>query len=202
MCALRLWIICRQCFNTVVGIIIASVNYVENEWWGAGLNFCILQVADDLLIPLPPHRVRLPDSEWFAILLPCYPDLPRKMAVSECLLSEIVTLTFWLLSSILSSCRPGTLFCFHICCSPMSNWTFSFCAQLMNGLRRFEVEYTGDPDLQPIRSYENVTLVRMLHAISCYINMRVSVEYLHHWWHFPQLIISFICNSLLVLALW
>lgn len=50
----------------------------------------------------------------------------------------------------------------------------AFCIQLVNGLRRFEVEYTGDPDLQPIRSYENVTLVRMLHTISCYINTRVS----------------------------
>ena len=58
----------------------------------------------------------------------------------------------------------------------MYNWlvAFSFCVQLVNGLRRFEVEYTGDPDLQPIRSYENITLVRILHTISCYINMRVS----------------------------
>jgi len=82
------------------------------------------------------------------------------------------------------------------------NWNVAYvcniaiCVQLVNGLRRFEVEYTGDPDLQPIRSYENITLVRMLHTISCYINMRVSSpccvrfsdSFLCYWWlHLPMM---------------
>ncbi|XP_038059464.1 sphingomyelin phosphodiesterase 4-like isoform X2 [Patiria miniata] len=42
--------------------------------------------------------------------------------------------------------------------------------QLMNGLRRFEITYQGDPDLQPIRSYENAFLVRRLYKLSTSIN--------------------------------
>ncbi|WP_411024518.1 hypothetical protein, partial [Salmonella sp. s57936] len=30
--------------------------------------------------------------------------------------------------------------------------------QIINGRRRFEIEYQGDPELQPIRSYENAFL--------------------------------------------
>jgi sphingomyelin phosphodiesterase 4 len=54
--------------------------------------------------------------------------------------------------------------------------------QLMNGLRKFEIEYLGDPDTQPIRSYESVVLVRMLYAISCFINTRFAsqIEKLYH----------------------
>uniref|UniRef100_A0A3Q2PWF3 Sphingomyelin phosphodiesterase 4 n=1 Tax=Fundulus heteroclitus TaxID=8078 RepID=A0A3Q2PWF3_FUNHE len=33
--------------------------------------------------------------------------------------------------------------------------------QIINGLRRFEVQYQGDPELQPIRSYESALLVRL-----------------------------------------
>uniref|UniRef100_A0A667XB04 Sphingomyelin phosphodiesterase 4 n=1 Tax=Myripristis murdjan TaxID=586833 RepID=A0A667XB04_9TELE len=44
--------------------------------------------------------------------------------------------------------------------------------QIMNGLRRFEVEYQGDPELQPIRSYENALLVRLFYRISSLINER------------------------------
>lgn len=44
--------------------------------------------------------------------------------------------------------------------------------QIINGLRRFEIEYQGDPDLQPIRSYENAVLVRLLFRISSLVNER------------------------------
>uniref|UniRef100_A0A6Q2Z8K7 Sphingomyelin phosphodiesterase 4 n=1 Tax=Esox lucius TaxID=8010 RepID=A0A6Q2Z8K7_ESOLU len=44
--------------------------------------------------------------------------------------------------------------------------------QIINGLRRFEIEYQGDPELQPIRSYENAVLVRLLFKISSVINER------------------------------
>uniref|UniRef100_A0A8C3AKE4 Sphingomyelin phosphodiesterase 4 n=1 Tax=Cyclopterus lumpus TaxID=8103 RepID=A0A8C3AKE4_CYCLU len=32
--------------------------------------------------------------------------------------------------------------------------------QIISGLRRFDIQYQGDPELQPIRSYENALLVR------------------------------------------
>ncbi|KAM6985957.1 LOW QUALITY PROTEIN: sphingomyelin phosphodiesterase 4 [Aplochiton taeniatus] len=44
--------------------------------------------------------------------------------------------------------------------------------QIINGLRRFEIEYQGDPELQPIRSYENALLVRLLFRISSLINTK------------------------------
>lgn len=46
--------------------------------------------------------------------------------------------------------------------------------QIMNGLRRFDIQYQGDPELQPIRSYENALLVRMFYRISALVNERVS----------------------------
>nr|XP_048677748.1 sphingomyelin phosphodiesterase 4 isoform X6 [Caretta caretta] len=46
--------------------------------------------------------------------------------------------------------------------------------QIINGLRRFEIEYQGDTDLQPIRSYENATLVRLLFQLSSAINQRFA----------------------------
>ena len=45
--------------------------------------------------------------------------------------------------------------------------------QLMNGLRKFDVGYHGDPDMQPIRSFESKFMVRMLHSLSSYINDKV-----------------------------
>ncbi|XP_062887768.1 sphingomyelin phosphodiesterase 4 isoform X1 [Mobula hypostoma] len=48
--------------------------------------------------------------------------------------------------------------------------------QIINGLRRFNVEYQGDPELQPIRSYESRLLVRLLYRLSCAINQRFSAE--------------------------
>lgn len=46
--------------------------------------------------------------------------------------------------------------------------------QIINGLRRFDIEYQGDPELQPIRSYENAFLVRLLFQISSFINARLG----------------------------
>lgn len=46
--------------------------------------------------------------------------------------------------------------------------------QIINGLRRFDIHYQGDPELQPIRSYENALLVRLFYRISSLINDRVS----------------------------
>lgn len=47
-------------------------------------------------------------------------------------------------------------------------------AQIINGLRRFEIHYHGDPELQPIRSYENALLVRLFYRTSSLFNERVS----------------------------
>uniref|UniRef100_A0A672FXR3 Sphingomyelin phosphodiesterase 4 n=1 Tax=Salarias fasciatus TaxID=181472 RepID=A0A672FXR3_SALFA len=44
--------------------------------------------------------------------------------------------------------------------------------QIINGLRRFEVQYQGDPELQPIRSYESALLVRLLYRTSSLLNDR------------------------------
>ncbi|XP_028285053.1 sphingomyelin phosphodiesterase 4 isoform X2 [Parambassis ranga] len=46
--------------------------------------------------------------------------------------------------------------------------------QIINGLRRFDIQYQGDPDLQPIRSYENALLVRLLYRISSLVNERFA----------------------------
>ncbi|XP_063000078.1 sphingomyelin phosphodiesterase 4 isoform X2 [Elgaria multicarinata webbii] len=46
--------------------------------------------------------------------------------------------------------------------------------QIINGLRRFSLEYQGDPELQPIRSYESATLVRLLFRLSLAINERFA----------------------------
>ncbi|KAM3621484.1 uncharacterized protein V6R79_011795 [Siganus canaliculatus] len=44
--------------------------------------------------------------------------------------------------------------------------------QMMSGLRRFDIHYQGDPELQPIRSYENALLVRLLYGVSSMVNDR------------------------------
>ncbi|XP_044777048.1 sphingomyelin phosphodiesterase 4 isoform X3 [Neomonachus schauinslandi] len=46
--------------------------------------------------------------------------------------------------------------------------------QIINGLRRFDIEYQGDLELQPIRSYEIASLVRMLFQLSSAINHRFA----------------------------
>ncbi|KAL7407677.1 hypothetical protein ABVT39_012049 [Epinephelus coioides] len=44
--------------------------------------------------------------------------------------------------------------------------------QIISGLRRFDVQYQGDPELQPIRSYESALLVRLFYKISSLVNDR------------------------------
>ncbi|XP_061642319.1 sphingomyelin phosphodiesterase 4 isoform X6 [Phyllopteryx taeniolatus] len=44
--------------------------------------------------------------------------------------------------------------------------------QLINGLRKFDIRYQGDPELQPIRSYENALLVRFLYRMSSLLNTK------------------------------
>ncbi|XP_037347169.2 sphingomyelin phosphodiesterase 4 isoform X2 [Pungitius pungitius] len=44
--------------------------------------------------------------------------------------------------------------------------------QIISGLRRFDIQYQGDPELQPIRSYENALLVRLFYQISSLLNER------------------------------
>ncbi|XP_032405638.1 sphingomyelin phosphodiesterase 4 isoform X2 [Xiphophorus hellerii] len=48
--------------------------------------------------------------------------------------------------------------------------------QIINGLRRFEVQYQGDPELQPIRSYESALLVRLLYRASSLLNNRLQAQ--------------------------
>ncbi|XP_048752560.2 sphingomyelin phosphodiesterase 4-like isoform X2 [Ostrea edulis] len=48
--------------------------------------------------------------------------------------------------------------------------------QLMNKMRKFDVVYQGDPDLQPIRSFENATLVRVLHYFCNFINTQYGQD--------------------------
>ena len=49
--------------------------------------------------------------------------------------------------------------------------------QVIQGLRKctnLHIQYTGDPLLQPIRSFENATLVRALYQLSCSLNDKVG----------------------------
>ncbi|XP_068171017.1 sphingomyelin phosphodiesterase 4 isoform X2 [Antennarius striatus] len=46
--------------------------------------------------------------------------------------------------------------------------------QIISGLRRFDIQYQGDPELQPIRSYENAALVRLLYRVSALLNQRLG----------------------------
>uniref|UniRef100_A0A665TRP2 Sphingomyelin phosphodiesterase 4 n=1 Tax=Echeneis naucrates TaxID=173247 RepID=A0A665TRP2_ECHNA len=48
--------------------------------------------------------------------------------------------------------------------------------QIINGLRRFDIQYQGDPELQPIRSYESALLVRLFYRISSLVNERFGVH--------------------------
>lgn len=54
-------------------------------------------------------------------------------------------------------------------------WCQSHCFffQMMNGLRKFEVKYSGDPELQPICSFENPALVRLFYKLSTHLNEKV-----------------------------
>ncbi|XP_033115241.1 sphingomyelin phosphodiesterase 4-like isoform X2 [Anneissia japonica] len=48
--------------------------------------------------------------------------------------------------------------------------------QLANGLRRCNVTYGGNPDLQPIRTYENKHLVRLLNRVCTHLNQVFGEE--------------------------
>lgn len=48
--------------------------------------------------------------------------------------------------------------------------------QMANGLRRFDIQYSGDPDLQPVRTYESVFLVRTLHKLSVTLNEKFAPQ--------------------------
>lgn len=48
--------------------------------------------------------------------------------------------------------------------------------QIINGLRRFNIQYQGDPELQPIRSYESALLVRLFYRISSLVNDRLGAH--------------------------
>lgn len=44
--------------------------------------------------------------------------------------------------------------------------------QMMNGLRKFQVRYSGDPELTPICSFENPALVRLMYRLSTHLNKK------------------------------
>ncbi|XP_020852083.1 sphingomyelin phosphodiesterase 4 isoform X2 [Phascolarctos cinereus] len=46
--------------------------------------------------------------------------------------------------------------------------------QIISGLRKFDIEYQGDVELQPIRSYEIAPLVRLLFQVSSAVNRRFA----------------------------
>ncbi|KAK3083762.1 hypothetical protein FSP39_002782 [Pinctada imbricata] len=48
--------------------------------------------------------------------------------------------------------------------------------QMMNKMKHFDVCYQGDPDLQPIRSYENATAVRLLYHLCNYVNTQFGEQ--------------------------
>ena len=48
----------------------------------------------------------------------------------------------------------------------------------MNKMRKFDVMDQGDPDLQPIRSFENATLVRLLYHFCNFINTQVGGSFI------------------------
>ena len=45
--------------------------------------------------------------------------------------------------------------------------------QISQGMRQFPITYSGDPELQPIRSYESLLAVKGLYWISCKLNIKV-----------------------------
>ncbi|XP_059146024.1 sphingomyelin phosphodiesterase 4-like [Physella acuta] len=49
--------------------------------------------------------------------------------------------------------------------------------QLINKERKFESFYVGDPELQPVRSYENTALVRLLFHFCSFINLYFRKEF-------------------------
>jgi len=50
---------------------------------------------------------------------------------------------------------------------------------MIQGTRRFDLMYHGDPEYQPLRSFESPHLVRLLHRFATYLNGRVSIHPFH-----------------------
>ncbi|XP_033748728.1 sphingomyelin phosphodiesterase 4-like isoform X2 [Pecten maximus] len=51
--------------------------------------------------------------------------------------------------------------------------------QMMNRMKKFDIGYQGDPALQPIRSFENALLVRLLHQFCLFVNTQFHSEILN-----------------------
>ncbi|EDO39314.1 predicted protein [Nematostella vectensis] len=65
--------------------------------------------------------------------------------------------------------------------------------QVIMGMRRPEVFYAGDPELQPIRSYENAALVRALYALSARLNTKLG-DTLQNVYNHPGLLGNLACT--------
>ena len=46
--------------------------------------------------------------------------------------------------------------------------------QILQGMRHFPITYSGDPELQPVRSYESVLAVKCLYWVACRLNTKYS----------------------------
>lgn len=68
----------------------------------------------------------------------------------------------------------------------------------MNRDKKPVLSYDGDPDLQPIRSYENAHLVRVLYQLSSVINERVTIDTICHEVAFLKILQQTRINLLLV----
>ncbi|XP_064620339.1 sphingomyelin phosphodiesterase 4-like isoform X2 [Lineus longissimus] len=53
--------------------------------------------------------------------------------------------------------------------------------QMVNGLRKFEIKYSGDVELNPVRSYESTILVRMLYDLSSFINKKMGHKFQEYY---------------------
>lgn len=49
---------------------------------------------------------------------------------------------------------------------------------MIQGSRRFDVVYSGDPEFQPLRSFESQFVVRLLYRIASRLNIKVCIPYL------------------------
>ena len=47
--------------------------------------------------------------------------------------------------------------------------------QIANGIRRFTITYSGDPELQPVRTYESLIAVKLLYWMACRMNRRCEL---------------------------
>lgn len=56
--------------------------------------------------------------------------------------------------------------------------TSTFIGSPVSPQRRYDIEYRGNPDTQPIRSFEVAFLVRLFHQICSNINEKVNISVL------------------------